>query len=52
MKTFKQYITETIVKRGNKWLVMDKAKTKILGTHGSEEKAKKQLAAIEINKQK
>jgi len=41
---------ETIVKRGNKWLVMNKAKTKVLGTHDSEEKAKKQLAAIEINK--
>jgi len=31
---------------------MNKAKTKVLGTHDSEEKAKKQLAAIEINKHK
>ena len=41
-----------IQKRGNKFVVTDKAGTKVLGTHSSESKAKKQLAAIEISKAK
>lgn len=54
MKTFKQfyYLGETIVKRGDKWLVMNKAQDRVLGTHETELKAKKQLTAIEINKHK
>jgi hypothetical protein len=41
-----------IVKKENKWLVMDSAGKKILGTHYSHEDAKDQLAAIEISKKK
>ena len=41
-----------IVKRGNKWEVRDSSGEKLLGTHSSEEKAKDQLAAIEISKKK
>jgi hypothetical protein len=47
-----EILNEVIVKRGDKWLVMNKAKTKTLGTHDTEAAAKKQLAAIEINKHK
>lgn len=41
-----------IKKQGNKFVVTNKAGTKVLGTHGSKEKAQKQLAAIEISKAK
>ena len=41
-----------IRKRGDKFVVTNKAGTKVLGTHSSESKAKKQLAAIEISKAK
>ena len=41
-----------IQKRGDKFVVTDKAGTKVLGTHSSESKAKQQLAAIEISKAK
>jgi len=43
-------VNETIVKRDGKWLVMNKAKDKVLGTHDTKELALKQLAAIEISK--
>lgn len=43
-------INEMIRKRGNKWVVMDRAGKKVLGTHPSREKALKQLRAIEISK--
>ena len=49
MKTFK-ILLETIVKRDNKFIVMNKDKSKILGTHDTMKKAKKQLVAIEISK--
>lgn len=39
-----------IKKHGNKFVVTNKAGTKVLGTHPSKEKAAKQLAAIEISK--
>ena len=42
----------SIVKRGGKYLVMNKAKTKTLGTHSSRAKAVKQLQAVEINKRR
>lgn len=45
-----QAITEHIERRGSNWVVLNKSKTKVLGTHGSKEKALAQLAAIEINK--
>lgn len=41
-----------IKKQGNKFVVTNKAGTKVLGTHASKEKAQKQLAAIEISKAK
>lgn len=41
-----------IVKKDNKWLVMDSSGKKVLGTHYSKEEAKDQLAAIEISKKK
>jgi len=41
-----------IKKQGNKFVVTDKAGSKVLGTHASKEKAQKQLAAIEISKAK
>lgn len=37
-------------KRGDKWVVTNKAGDKTLGTHDTEDQAKKQLAAIEISK--
>ena len=47
-----EILCESIVKRGNKWLVRNKDKTKTLGTHDTKQDAEKQLAAIEINKHK
>jgi len=41
-----------IKKQGNKFVVTNKAGTKVLGTHPSKEKAQRQLAAIEISKAK
>ena len=41
-----------IQKRGDKFVVTNKAGSKVLGTHASKEKAQKQLAAIEISKAK
>ena len=45
-------VQETIARRGNQWIVMNRNQTKVLGVHGSKEKAQRQLTAIEINKQK
>jgi len=47
---FIEFLKETIVKRGKKYIVMNKAKTKVLGKHETRKSADKQLAAIEINK--
>ena len=44
-------LEETIKKVGNKWVVYPKKGGKRLGTHDTEEEAKAQLAAIEINKE-
>jgi len=41
-----------IVKRGNKFLVMDSKDEKVLGTHDSEASAERQLTAIHISQQK
>jgi hypothetical protein len=54
---FRQYLQiknldETIVKKGSKWAVMNKDKTKTLGSHDNKEDALDQLAAIEISKAK
>lgn len=49
---FLNFLKETIVKRNKKYVVMNKEKTKTLGTHSSKKKAQKQLAAIEISKAK
>jgi len=47
---FIEFLKETIVKRGSNYIVMNKAKTKVLGKHKTRKSANKQLAAIEINK--
>jgi hypothetical protein len=52
MKTFKEYLLEHIIKRGTKWIVTDSSGKKILGTHSSKLKAKRQLLAIELSKQR
>jgi hypothetical protein len=44
-------LSETIKKVGDKYIVYPKNGGKRLGTHGSYKSAKKQLAAIEINKE-
>jgi hypothetical protein len=41
-----------IAHEGNKWVVKDSSGQKVLGTHDSKESAQKQLAAIEISKNK
>jgi len=41
-----------IRKKGNKYQVLDSEGKEVLGEHDSREKALKQLAAIEISKQK
>jgi len=41
-----------IEKSGEKWKVVNKHTGRVLGTHGSEEDAKKQLAAVQINYKK
>ena len=43
-------LDETIVKSGDKWKVMNKDKSRTLGTHDSKKMALKQLAAVEISK--
>jgi hypothetical protein len=54
MKSFSQYISETIVKQGDEWVVKGesggKHSKKVFGRHSSRKKAMKQLAAIEISK--
>jgi len=44
-------LEETIKQVGDKWVVYPKKGGKRLGTHDTKEKAKAQLAAIEINKE-
>jgi len=55
MKTFIEFInednlTEVIVHKDGKWIVMTKDKSRVLGTHDNKEDADAQLAAIEIAK--
>jgi hypothetical protein len=52
VNSFEEYIAinETIKKRGNNWVVLDKSGKKVLGTHPTHKKALKQLQAIEISK--
>jgi len=45
-------VEEEIHKRGDEWVVTDSSGKKVLGRHKSEVKAKAQLAAIEISKNK
>lgn len=44
--------TKMIRKKGNKYQVLDSEGKEVLGEHDTREKAVKQLAAIEISKQK
>jgi hypothetical protein len=41
-----------IEKSGEKWTVVNKHTGRVLGTHGTEDEAKKQLAAVQINYKK
>jgi len=55
MKTFIEFInednlTEVIVHKDGKWIVMTKDKSRVLGAHDNKEDADAQLAAIEIAK--
>lgn len=52
MIQFNDYIDlmEHIEKRGDEWVVTNKDRTKVLGTHPSKEKALAQLRAIEMHK--
>lgn len=52
MKTYIEFINEIIVKSGDKFLVKTEDGSKVLGTHSYKKKAEKQLAAIEISKNK
>lgn len=52
MNILRLLIQETIRKLGSKWAVYPKKGGKRLGTHDSEASAKRQLAAIEIAKNK
>lgn len=45
-----ELLCEFVEHRGNKWVVVDHTRTKVLGTHDTEEEANKQLRAIEANK--
>jgi hypothetical protein len=45
-------LSEKIVKRGDKWLVMDSEGKKTLGTHDTKKAAEKQLTAIHISQSK
>lgn len=47
-----ELLCEFIEHRGNKWVVVNHNRTKVLGTHDTEEEAKAQLRAIEANKHK
>lgn len=40
-----------VEKRGGKWVVLNAAKTKVLGTHDTEAEANAQLRAVEANKE-
>lgn len=50
MKTFLEYITERVIKRGKKWIVTDSKGKRVLGTHRTRTEAQRQLTAIEIGK--
>lgn len=45
-----ELLNEVIEHKDGKWIVMNKTKTKVLGTHSSKNKALAQLRAIEANK--
>lgn len=45
-------LKEKIEKRGDKWVVLNKSGSTVLGSHDSEKEALSQLAAIEISKSK
>ncbi|AAQ17831.1 hypothetical protein Aeh1ORF165c [Aeromonas phage Aeh1] len=50
---FKSFmLLEYVEKRGDDWVVLNHAKTKVLGTHKTKEQAVDQLQAIEIAKHK
>ena len=50
MNVLRLLIRETIKKVGDEWVVYPKKGGKRLGTHGSKDKALRQLRAIELSK--
>jgi len=50
MKNIREFMAESIAKRGDKWAVTNKKGDRTLGTHDSKKDALKQLAAVEISK--
>jgi hypothetical protein len=50
MITFKEFLTEKIMKSGKNWVVTSSSGDKVLGKHKSKKKALAQLAAVEISK--
>ncbi|EJD3358018.1 hypothetical protein M1Y69_003501 [Salmonella enterica] len=52
LATDNKEIVEFVEKRGDKWVVFDHTKTKVLGTHDTKADADAQLRAIEANKNK
>lgn len=47
-----ELLLEFVEKRGDEWVVLNHAKTNVLGTHPTKKKAMRQLRAIEANKHK
>ncbi len=47
-----EILNEFVEKRGNKWVVLDHTKSRVLGTHPTKQLALNQLRAIEANKGK
>ena len=45
-----ELLCEYVERRGNKWVVLNHTKDKVLGTHPTRKEAMAQLRAIEINK--
>ena len=45
-----ELLCEFVERRGNKWVVVDHTRKKVLGTHDTKKDANVQLRAIEANK--
>lgn len=47
-----EILVEFVEERNGEWVVLNHAKTKVLGTHPTKREAMQQLKAIEANKHK